>query len=72
MRKFFGRTGSVSRMTIESEILKSNMLADPSVRVADVYVPAGRDKQGLPWLVNLVGFTAVAYPTRIGSASVRT
>ena len=38
--------------------LKSNMLGDPSVRVVDVYVPAGHDGQGLPLLVNLVGFTS--------------
>jgi hypothetical protein len=58
MRKFFGSMGSVSRVTIESEALKSNMLGDPSVRVVDVYVPAGHDGQGLPLLVNLVGFTS--------------
>jgi poly(3-hydroxybutyrate) depolymerase len=34
------------------------MLGDPSVRVVDVYVPAGRDGQGLPLLVDLVGFTS--------------
>src|SRR6266478_587986 len=57
MRKFFGSIGSVSRVTIESQALKSNMLGDPSVRVVDVYVPAGYDGQGLPLLVDLVGFT---------------
>jgi hypothetical protein len=71
MRKFFGSTGSVSRLTIESQALKNNMLGDPSVRVVDVYVPAGHDGQGLPLLVDLVGFTA-AYPIRTGSASART
>ena len=58
MRKFSGPIGSVSRVTIESQALKSNMLGDPSVRVVDVYVPAGHDGQGLPLLVNLVGFTS--------------
>ena len=58
MRKFFGSIGSVSRVTIESQALKSNMLGDPSVRVVDVYVPAGHDEQGLPLLVDLVGFTS--------------
>src|ERR1700730_6294088 len=48
MRKFFGSIGSVSRVTIESQALKSNMLGDPPVRVVDVYVPAGHDGQGLP------------------------
>src|ERR1700726_1636736 len=56
MRKFFGSIGSVSRVTIESQALKSNMLGDPPVRVFDVYVPAGHDGQGLPLLVDLVGF----------------
>jgi hypothetical protein len=34
------------------------MLGDPSTRVVDVYVPAGHDGQGLPLLVDLVGFTS--------------
>ena len=58
MRKFFGPMGSVSRVTIESQALNSNMLRDPPVRVVDVYIPAGHDGQGLPLLVNLVGFTS--------------
>src|SRR4029077_16803585 len=58
MRRFFGSIGSVSRVTIESQALKSNMLGDPSVRVVDVYVPAGHDGEGLPLLVDLVGFTS--------------
>jgi S-formylglutathione hydrolase FrmB len=49
--------GSVTRIVIESSALKSNMLGDPSVRVVDVYAPAGHDGQGLPLLVDLVGFT---------------
>src|SRR3984885_12573253 len=57
MRKFFGSRGSISRVTIESEALKSNMLNDPWVRAVDVYVPAGHDGQDLPLLVDLVGFT---------------
>src|SRR5882762_5106372 len=57
MRRFFGSTGSVSRVTIESEVLKNNLLGDPSERVVDVYLPAGYDGQGLPLLVDLVGFT---------------
>ena len=51
----FGPTGSVSRTTVESEALKTNMLGDPAARVVDVYVPAGHDGQGLPLLVDLVG-----------------
>jgi hypothetical protein len=57
MRKFFGPIGSVSRITIESQVLKTNMLGDPSARVVDVYLPAGHDGKGLPLLVDLVGFT---------------
>src|SRR6201997_2743351 len=57
MRKFFGSTGSVSRLAVESQALKSNMLGDPSARVVDVYVPAGHNGEGLPLLVDLVGFT---------------
>src|SRR5712692_840748 len=57
MRRFFGPMGLVSRLAIESSALKSNMLGDPSVRVVDVYVPAGHDGQGLPLLVDLAGFT---------------
>src|SRR5256885_16948309 len=57
MRKFFGSTGSVSRITVVSQALESNMLGDPSARVVDVYVPARHDGQGLPLLVDLVGFT---------------
>src|SRR6201997_2864013 len=57
MRKFFGSMGSVSRVTVQSEALKSNMLGDPSVRVVDIYLPAGHDGEGLPLLVDLVGFT---------------
>ena len=33
------------------------MLGNPWVRVVDVYVPAGHDGEGLPLLVDLVGFT---------------
>src|SRR6202166_1990532 len=58
MRRFFGPMGSVSRVTIESQALKNNMLDDPSVRAVDVYVPAGHDGQELPLLVDLVGFTS--------------
>jgi S-formylglutathione hydrolase FrmB len=57
MRRFFGPSGSVSRITVESEVLKSNMLGDPVQRTVDVYVPAGHDGDGLPLLVDLVGFT---------------
>lgn len=57
MRKFVGPTGSVSRVIVESELLKANILGDPTARAVDVYIPAGHDGQGLPLLVDLTGFT---------------
>lgn len=57
MRKFQGPMGTVSRITVESEVLKSNILGDPTTREVDVYVPAGHSGDGLPLLVDLVGFT---------------
>jgi S-formylglutathione hydrolase FrmB len=58
MRKFLGPTGSVSRVTVESEVLKGNIFGDPAARAVDVYVPAGHDGRGLSLLVNLVGITS--------------
>jgi S-formylglutathione hydrolase FrmB len=58
MRKFFGPAGSVSRLVIESEVLKGNLFGDPTARAVDVYVPAGHDGRGLPLLVDLVGITS--------------
>ena len=57
MRKFFSSVGSVSRLTAASQALKTNMLGDPSVHIADVYVPPGHNGKGLLLLVDLVGFT---------------
>jgi S-formylglutathione hydrolase FrmB len=57
MRKFFGPSGSVTRMTVESQALQNNLLGDPSTRIVDLYVPAGHDGHGLPLLVDLAGFT---------------
>jgi len=51
-------TGTVHRLTLESSVLKGNLLGDPIERTIDVYVPAGHDGRGLPLLVDLVGFTA--------------
>ena len=50
--------GTVTRLWIESEVLKSNMLGDPARRMIDVYVPHGSDGRGMPLLVDIVGFTA--------------
>jgi S-formylglutathione hydrolase FrmB len=38
--------------------LSGNLLGDPSSRAVDVYCPAGQSGQGLPLLVDLVGFTS--------------
>jgi S-formylglutathione hydrolase FrmB len=57
MRKYFGSSGTVTRILVESQALKTNLLGDPSTRAVDVYVPAGHDGRGLPLLVDLVGFT---------------
>src|SRR3954471_17421349 len=50
--------GAVKRMTLDSIALKDNFLRDPAKRVIDVYIPAGSSGEGLPLLVDLVGFTA--------------
>ena len=50
--------GKVHRLTIDSEVLKGNLLGDPTRRLIDVYVPHGHDGRGLPLLVDVVGFTA--------------
>jgi S-formylglutathione hydrolase FrmB len=58
MRKFFGPTGSITRVIVESEVLTTNILGDPTARAVDVYVPAGHDGRDLPLLVDLVGITS--------------
>jgi hypothetical protein len=57
MRKFLGPTGSGSRVTVESQALKSNVPSDPTARAVDVYVPAGCGGEALSLLVDLVCFT---------------
>jgi len=50
--------GELRRFTVESEVLKGNLLGDPTARELRVYVPAGHDKaRRYPLLVDLVGFT---------------
>ena len=51
-------TGTVHRLKLDSAVLADNLLGDPAQRLIDVYTPAGHDGQGLPLLVDLVGFTA--------------
>jgi poly(3-hydroxybutyrate) depolymerase len=43
-------------MVVDSQVLAGNLLGDPHRREVDVYVPAG-SADGLPLLVDLVGFT---------------
>ena len=50
--------GTVHRLIVDSQVLKGNPLGDPTERIVDVYVPAGTRGDGLPLLVDLVGFTA--------------
>src|SRR6202790_5594181 len=57
MRKYFGPAGLIHRITLDSAILRGNMLGDPAIRAVDVYVPAGHTGRSLPLLVDLVGFT---------------
>ena len=72
MRRFFGSRGSISRVTIESQALKSNMLDDPSVRVVDVYVRLRMTDWDCPCLLILSASRVVVYLIRIGSASAKT
>jgi len=57
MRKSYGPAGSIHRISVDSSALRGNLLGDPSVRIVDVYVPAGQSGRDLPLLVDLVGFT---------------
>jgi enterochelin esterase-like enzyme len=50
--------GQVHRLTLDSQFLHGNLLGDSTSRLIDVYVPAGHDPDGLPLLVDLVGYTA--------------
>jgi len=50
--------GTIHRLALESKILADNFLGDPNIRAIDVYVPHGHFGNGLPLLVDLVGFTA--------------
>jgi enterochelin esterase-like enzyme len=55
--------GTIHRLTLDSALLRGNLLGDPSEREVAVYLPAGPDGKevdgnGLPLLVDLVGFTA--------------
>jgi enterochelin esterase-like enzyme len=49
--------GTIHRLSLDSQVLKGNLLGDPTERAIDVYVPQGHDGKGLPLLVDVVGFT---------------
>ena len=40
--------GTVHRLAIDSQVLAGNLLGDPTLRVIDVYVPAGHDDRAFP------------------------
>lgn len=48
--------GSMHSLWLDSQLLQGNPLGDPAQRRIDVYVPHGHDRQGLPLLVDVVGF----------------
>ncbi len=50
--------GRVERLALDSTLLKGNFLGEDTSRVVDVYLPADAKPEGLPLLVDLVGFTA--------------
>lgn len=51
-------SGTIHRLLLDSAVLKTNLLGDPTEREIAVYVPHGHDGKGLPLLVDVVGFTA--------------
>ena len=50
--------GTLTRLTVNSDMLLENRLGDPTAREVLVYTPNGHDGAGLPLLVDLAGFTA--------------
>src|SRR3546814_20732736 len=50
--------GSLHSLTLESALLRDNLLGDPTRRDVPVYLPASHDGKDLPLLVDLVGLTA--------------
>ena len=50
--------GELETLVVESDALQGHLLGDPTSRQVHVYLPAGHTpEQGLPLLVDLVGFT---------------
>jgi hypothetical protein len=50
--------GRVENLVLDSALLKNNFLGESGIREVDVYLPANAAPEGLPLLVDLVGFTA--------------
>ena len=50
--------GTLHRLTLDSLVLKGNLLGDPTERDVTSTCPHGHDGKGFPLLVDLVGFTA--------------
>jgi enterochelin esterase-like enzyme len=50
--------GTVHVLWLDSKLLQGNFLDDPARRRIDVYVPDGHSGDGLPLLVDVVGFLA--------------
>lgn len=49
--------GTIHRIQVQSQALKSNMLGDHTLRDVDVYVPHGHDGTDLAVIVDLAGYT---------------
>ena len=49
--------GTLTRVFVDSDLLKDTFLGDPHVRAIDVWTPHGHDGTGLPLLVDLTGYT---------------
>ncbi len=50
--------GKLTTLTLDSALLRGNLLGDPTRRDVAVYLPAEHDGHGLPLLVDLAGFTS--------------
>ncbi|NHK28313.1 esterase family protein [Parvularcula flava] len=50
--------GAVHHCYFDSALLADNLLGDPARRRIDVFVPEGQTGEGLPLLVDIVGYTA--------------
>lgn len=57
LRDSLAPKGTLHTLEITSKALENNMLDDPTTRKVVVYVPHNHDGNGLPLLVDIVGFT---------------